>query len=237
MATIDGNRYLLAHGVHQRDMYLRHALSSKSLERSIRADKATHEVIGRCDQDFIRRSGLLEPSGAKDRDAVCHLDRLVDVMAHQQYRLFELLLHSQELVLDGRAVDGVDGAERLVHQKHRWVGREGARHTHALLLTARELVGVTPQKLSYVKSHHVQQFGSACARACPIPAEQARYNPDIFLYRHVWKQPHLLDHIADASAQRHCIYSCRVLVVDKYTSAGRGNQPVDHAHCGGLAAT
>ena len=46
---------------------------------------------------------------------------------------------AQELVLQMRARDRIDRAERLVHQHHRRIGRECARDADPLLLAAGEL--------------------------------------------------------------------------------------------------
>ena len=74
-----------------------------------------------------------------DRDAVAHLDRLVDVVGDEHDRLADLALEAQELVLQALAVDRVDRAEGLVHQHQRRVDRERAGHADALALAAREL--------------------------------------------------------------------------------------------------
>ena len=78
----------------------------------------------------------------EDRDPVAEPDRLVDVVGHQHHGLAELVLESQELVLQPATHDRVDRAERLVHQQHGRVGRERPGHADALALAAGELVRV-----------------------------------------------------------------------------------------------
>ena len=95
------------------------------------------EVVGGVREDLARGVVLHEHAAlAQDRDPVAHLDRLVDVVRDEYHRLLDLLLQAQELVLQARAVDRVDRAERLVHQHQRRVGGQRARHADALALTA-----------------------------------------------------------------------------------------------------
>jgi hypothetical protein len=54
-------------------------------------------------------------------------------------RLADLGLQAQELVLQARAGDRVDGAEGLVHQHQRRIGSQRARDADALALAAAEL--------------------------------------------------------------------------------------------------
>ena len=67
--------------------------------------------------------------GLHHRDQVAHLDRLVDVVGHEQDRLGELALEAQEFVLEAVTDDRVDRAERLVHEQHGWICRQCARHS------------------------------------------------------------------------------------------------------------
>ena len=78
----------------------------------------------------------------EDRDAVAHLHRFFDVVGHEHDRLLQLRLHAEELVLQPGARDRVDRAERLVHQQHRWIRGERARHADALALPTGELVRI-----------------------------------------------------------------------------------------------
>ncbi|GMA93025.1 hypothetical protein GCM10025869_35540 [Homoserinibacter gongjuensis] len=56
--------------------------------------------------------------------------------------LLEIALQADRLLLQFGTHDGVDGAERLVHEQDVGVGREGPRHPDALLLAARELTRI-----------------------------------------------------------------------------------------------
>ena len=90
-----------------------------------------------------RRGELGElAADAQHRDLVAELDGLVDVVGDEDDRLAEVALQPQELVLQLLAHHRVDGAERLVHEHDRRVGRERPGDADALLLAAGELGGV-----------------------------------------------------------------------------------------------
>ena len=89
--------------------------------------------------------------------------------------LADLALQAQELVLQVVAVDRVDGAERLVHQHQRRVGRERAGHADALALAAGQLARVALAHLGR-QADQLEQLGAAggaCA-SCPSRAASAR---------------------------------------------------------------
>src|SRR5215210_3124222 len=75
----------------------------------------------------------------QDDDAVREVDRLVDVVGHEQDRDPVLLAHAQDEVLEVPARLRVHGRERLVHEQDRRLVGERARDRHALLHPAGEL--------------------------------------------------------------------------------------------------
>ncbi len=104
----------------RRQLELAERLQGERLERPVAADEVRHEVVHRVLEDLLRRVVLGELAAlAKDRDAVADLDRLVDVVRHEDDGLAQLPLEAEELVLQPRAHDRVDRAERLVHQHQR----------------------------------------------------------------------------------------------------------------------
>ena len=74
---------------------------------------------------------------------------------------------AEELVLQPRAHDRVDGAERLVHQHHRRIGGERARDADALALPARQLARVARAVLRRVEADEGQHLVDARARSAP----------------------------------------------------------------------
>ena len=121
--------------------------------------KLGDEVGGRRPEQPGGRVVLLEVAAlGEHRDPVAQPHRLVEVVGDEQHRLAHLALQPEELVLQALADDRVDRAERLVHQQHRRVGGERARHADPLPLTAGELVRVALGVAGRVEPDQLEQL-------------------------------------------------------------------------------
>ena len=232
-------RTVLAHadgrGLPQVDVA--HALERQPLERAVGAHEVLHEVVGRVREQLGRGRVLGEHAAAlQHRDLVAHLDRLVDVVGHEDDRLADVRLEAQELVLEPLAVDRVDGAERLVHEHQRRVGGQRPRHAHALLLAAGELARVTVAGLVRVELHQLEQLVHPGADPLLVPAEQARHDRDVVLDLQVREQADLLDRVADVAPQLRRVAVAHRLAVEQDVAARGLDHAVDHPHQRGLAA-
>ena len=206
------------------------------MPRSAPTNWATKSLAGRA---RISSGGvvLLEHAAlAHDRDAVAHLDRLVDVVRDEHDRLFDFRLQGEELVLQVRAVDRVDRAERLVHQHQRRVGRERARDADALALAAGELRRIAARHLLGVEADQREQLLHARVGAVLLPAEQPRHGRDVLGDRQVREQPDLLDHVADLAAQLAHVAVQHALPAEQDLAAAQRDHAVDQAHRRRLAA-
>ena len=143
----------------------RRRLEAERPVAAVAADEVGHEVVDRVRQQVCRVGQLGEPPPTRrTADLVAELDRLVDVVGDEDDRLAELALQAQELVLQLLADDRVDGAERLVHEHHRRVGREGPGDADALLLAAGELGRVALGERG-VETDPLEQLHRAGSRA------------------------------------------------------------------------
>ncbi len=113
----------------------------------------------------------------------------------------DLLLQPEELVLEPLAADGVDRAERLVHEHDRRVGRQRARHADALTLAAGELARIAPAVGRRLEADEVEQLIDPASDAIGGPAQQARDDANVLADGEVREEPDLLDDIADAPPQ------------------------------------
>ena len=174
----------------------------------------------------------------EDRDAVAHLHGLLDVVGHEHDRLAHLVLQAQELVLEPHAGDGVDRAERLVHQQDRRVGgeRRGPRR---------------PAGAARRRAGRGSGRGTRRGRGRPARGARRRGPSTRFL-----SQPEQPGHgrrrssaIVWCGNRPTCwiTYPIRrrsstgstcgdVLVVEEDAAAGRLDEPVDHLQGGRLAA-
>jgi hypothetical protein len=71
---------------------------------------------------------------------------------------------------------GVERRERLVHQEHDGVHREGAGERHALLHPARQLVDVRPLEPGQVDHPEVVQRGAPALRAADAPEAEPEFH-------------------------------------------------------------
>ena len=216
---------------------VRHAVERETLEAAVGADEAGHVLRGRLGQQVGRRPGLGDAAALlHDDHEVAHLDGLVDVMGHEEDRLGEALLQSQELVLETFADDGVDRAEGLVHEHDRRVRGQGASHAHALPLAARELARIALAVSSGLEAHERQELVGARRAGGLGPAQQARHRGHVLGDGLVREEPGLLDDVADAATQLGDVAAADVLPVDEDPAVARLDEPVHHLEGRGLAA-
>ena len=114
----------------------------------------------------------------------------------------ELLLQAQELVLQPLADDGVDRAERLVHEHHRRIGGQRPRDADALALAARQLAGIAVAIARRIQADQLQQLVDARSRSRAASQPSSRGTTAMFsAIGLVREQADLLDDVADAPPQ------------------------------------
>ena len=177
--------------------------TSRLSPRSAPTNRATKSDAGSARISSGGPNCARTPADLQDRDEVAHLDRLVDVVGHEQDRLGELLLEAQELVLEPLADDRVDRAERLVHEQHRRVRGERPRHADALALAARQLRRVAvARSVAGLEPDEREQLLGARARWRAVGQPRRRGTVATFSPI-VWcgNRPDLLDHVPDAAPE------------------------------------
>ncbi|CAN5256622.1 hypothetical protein BH20ACT8_BH20ACT8_12860 [soil metagenome] len=231
---------VVAHRGRQRvggDLHLAHPGEVEPLERRAGTDEVLDELVGWTRQDQLRGGELGDVRLLlQDRDAVAHLDGLVDVVGDEDDRLADVGLDAQELVLEPVAGDGVDRAERLVHQHHGWVRAHRAGDAHPLALATGQLLGVAVPVPGVIQPDGLEQLVDACADLVVGPLEEPRHRGDVVRDRHVGEQADLLDDIADAAAQLVGVDVGDVLAVEDDPARRGLDEAVDQLHRGGLAA-
>src|SRR6185436_10958494 len=90
-------------------------------------------------------------------------NRLVDVMRDDHHGLPQALLQIVKLVLESPAGQRVERGEGLVHQQDRRIGRERARQTDALSLTAAQLHGIAAFELIEGEADQLEELATALA--------------------------------------------------------------------------
>ena len=110
-------------------------------------------------------------------------------------------MDAEQLFLQAGAGDGIEGAERLIHEHGGGLGGERAGETDALLLPAGELGRVAIAVLVRWKADEVQQVIDTLHSALLVPFEKGGHNRDVVLDPHVGEEASLLNDIPDSPAQ------------------------------------
>ena len=226
-----------AHAVHRLEVLAPQGYDAQSPQALLGADEVGDELVGGLAEQLGGRAVLRQPAAlGEDRHPVAHLHGLVDVVGDHHDRLAQLALQAQELLLQPHPHDRVDGTERLVHQQHRRVGREGPGHADALALAAGELVGEPVGVPLGVEADQLEQLDGAGARVRLRLAVQQRHGHHVGDDALVREEPDLLDDVADAAAQLDRVGGGDVLAVDLDGAGRRLDEAVDHLQRGRLAA-
>ena len=155
------------------------------------------------------------------------------VVGDEDERDPELGLERLELDLEVLAQLRVERAQRLVEQQHARPQHQRARERDALLLPARQLIGLAPRELG-----HVDQLERlADPLGALLLAELVVLEPERDVLRHVEvrEQRVALEHRVDVALMRG--HARDVAPVEQDAPAGRALEAGDHAQRGGLPAT
>ncbi len=159
------------------------------------ADEARDVAVGRVLVDLARRADLRDPALVHDRDAARERHRLVLVVGHDDEGRAELVLQVRQLELRVLAQLLVERRERLVEQQQLRALDQRARERDALLLAARELVGLALRERPEL--HQRQHLRDALADLRRRHALLLQPVGDVLLDRHVREQRVGLEHQVD----------------------------------------
>src|SRR5439155_21781967 len=135
-----------------------------------------------------------EPDGAADAE----LDRLVDVVRHEDHGDSLCALQLEELVLKTLADDRVGRAEGLVHQHERRLGSHRARDADALPLAARKLRRIPVAHARWIEADEREELVDAGSNTRGSPAEELRDGRHGLADGSVREEAALRDDVADS---------------------------------------
>jgi hypothetical protein len=189
-----------------------------------------HDLISRPGQGDVHDLGDHARRPGQHHDPVRQVDRLVDVVRHEDDRDPELLAHPQDEVFEFEPGLRVHRRERLVHQQQVGPVGEGPRDRHPLLHAAGQLPRVLPARVG--EAHRGQHLGHPRgARRAPHPAHPQR---QVHVARHgqprEQRAPVVLEHHADPFRDRP-----QRRALEQRLSRGRRHQPGQAAQQRGLA--
>ena len=213
-----------------------HRVEAEQLEADITAsDKIGDEVVGGTGQNLPRRADLHDATMIEQHDAVRQAQRFVDVVRHQHDRLAGGVMNPADLLLQRVPGHGIERAERLVHQQHVGIARQGTGNAYPLLLSPGQLMRIAVAVQRGRELERLQQLGHALARARARPAQQIGDGRDVLLDRPVWKQADRLDGIAHAQAKVFAFEAANFLSGEQDAAAVVLEQAIDHLQCARLA--
>src|SRR5258708_3808685 len=141
-------------------------------------------------------------------------------------RLAHPLLQCAKFFLHLRSREGIERAESLVKNQNGRIGRQSARHSHALPLSSRELAWI-PRCQFFTQPDCSEQLADASFDARLRPVLDSRHERDVALNREVWKQTAVLNDVSDASPQTDRIPLGSATSVNPHVACARQQQPVD----------
>ena len=112
-----------------------------------RADEGGDEAGARRIVDFARRPDLLDRALVHHDDAVGHRQRFFLIVGDEDRRDAELALQRADFLAQRDADARVEGGQRLVEQQDLRARGERAGERDALLLAARQLIGIAVGEL------------------------------------------------------------------------------------------
>ena len=140
---------------------LHDGVGAYDLEARDTRDEVRHVAVRRVQHDLLRRSGLHDAAVAHDGDPVTDTDRFVQIVGDEHGGPVHDRGELHELVLQLAAYEGIEGAERLVHQQDLGIDGERTRESDALLHAAREFVGeLVPPTAKLDHGQHLLGRGS-----------------------------------------------------------------------------
>ncbi len=104
-------------------------------------------------EKFPRRSEGDKAAVMEKSDAVAEKKRFADVVSDEDDGFAETASEGAEFALKFGAGDGIEGAERLVHEKDGRVSGESAGDTDALALAAGEFTGAAGGKFGGIETY------------------------------------------------------------------------------------
>src|SRR6267142_4743894 len=184
---------------------LNKALSHYAEQEISRSQKGRDIFGGRLVVNFIRSADLFQMTIVEDRDAISQLQSFFLIVSDEYGRYFDLSQEGANLAAQFHAGLCIEGAERLVEQKHLRLVSQRARDRHALLLAAGKLPGILLAMLFQLHQleQPVDRFFSFFARH---PAN-LQSETDVLLDGHAGKQRvSLKDHADTTLARRQISY-------------------------------
>lgn len=175
-------------------------------------------------------------AGLKKRYARPEKHGLAEIVCDEDDGLAEAPGEGAEFALKFGARDGIKSAERLVHEKNRRIGSQGAGDADALALASGKLPGKARRELGRIEADQKQEFLDAGADSRGIPFFEARDEGDVLCNGKVRKEPAFLNNVSNAAAKTNGVGVGGGAAFDEDLAGGRKQHSIDETEQGSLAA-
>ena len=190
---------------------------------------------------FVRSHKFVRPqicnyfAFAQQHGAIGKIKGLIQIMRYHQHRLAQPSKQLAQHILHLRSSQRVKRAERLIHQQNPGLRSQRARQSHALPLPSRQLMRIPPGKTGWVQPYCREQLAAPPHTLFTRPAFCLKHQPHIALHCEMRKQARLLNHVANAPAQRDQILIANALAAHQHFTARRLQHAVHRTQQRGLS--
>ena len=188
-------------------------------------------------QKLLRGIDADQTAGGEERDALAKQEGFAQIVGDEGDGLAEARGKRAELALQFGARDGIERAERLVHEQDGRIAGEGARDADALTLASRELARVASGEFAGVEADEEEHLADSLADALLGPALEARDQRNVALDRPVREKADVLDDVTDAAAQADGVPGGLIAAVNENLAGGGRQQEIYELKRSGFAGT
>ena len=140
-------------------------------------------------------------AGFEQDDAGREEKSFAQIVSDEDDRFAKTVDQRAEFALKLGASDGIESAERFVHQENRWIGGESAGDSYALPLSSRKFARMAMREFARIEADKVEHFFDARGDAGGIPTFQAGYEAHILRHGEMREQAGFLNNVADTAAE------------------------------------
>src|SRR6266568_1206635 len=140
--------------------------------------------------------------------------------------LRQLLLQRFEFALDFGAGNRIKRTERFIHQENRRISGKRPCQPNPLLLSARELVRVTPGEFTRGQPYNLQHLLDARRNSLPLPTFERWDDCNILFHCVMRKEANVLNCVSDMPPQFNYIPLCCRCTLDAHLARKGYEHPV-----------
>ncbi len=150
---------------------------------------------------FLRRGAGYNEAGLQQDDARGEQEGFAQIVRDEDDGFAKAVGQGAKFALKFGTGDGIERAERLVHQKNRRIGGEGTRDPHTLALAARKFVGAAMRKFVRIEANQQEHFLDAGGRARDVPFLQSGHEGYVLGDREMGEEAGFLDDVTNAATE------------------------------------